>query len=140
MEIIYFILIANCISFHTVSLFLFSTAKLEKKETECNLIKLDFSIILTIGADKSVRLTECRNTPSVGLFEDKNILYRFAEIACDFQRQRCRGQEMPPLDSHNRLPAYAHSLGKLLLRNVVLGTLYLNPVFHRRTLFCNAQS
>ena len=42
MEIIYFILIANCISFHTVSLFLFSTAKLEKKEIECNLIKLDF--------------------------------------------------------------------------------------------------
>lgn len=62
MEIIYFILIANCIRFHTVSLFLFSTAKLEKKETECNLIKLDFSIILTIEADKSVRPTECRNT------------------------------------------------------------------------------
>lgn len=28
---------------------LVSTAKLEKKEIECNLISLDFSIILTIG-------------------------------------------------------------------------------------------
>ena len=86
MEIVNFILVTNDVNFHiALSIFLFEWAKLVKIEIECNLIKLDFSIILKGESNAGYPQTKVLSSQQVQQVDlssvSESITYYVKELA-----------------------------------------------------------